>query len=170
MNLVKISGTDHVQGSAAAPITLIEYADYQCPYCRQAYYIVKDLQKQLGPQLQFCFRNYPLQDLHPHALHAAVAAETADMEGKFWEMHDKIFENQRLLDDRSLLNYAIAIGLDENKFIKDFGADAPANKIQADLDSGNKAKVEATPTFFVNGQLFEGTWMTDDFLNYLKSL
>ncbi|GHS98539.1 hypothetical protein FACS189421_07330 [Bacteroidia bacterium] len=169
MSSVKVSSSDHIQGQENAPVILIEYGDYQCPYCGQAYYIVKNLQKKLGDQLQFVFRNYPLQDLHPHALHAALAAETAGLEGKFWEMHDIIFENQRRLDDPSLAAYAKKIGLDEAKFEKDFGSKPTINKVQADVFSGDIAKVDQTPSFFVNGKLFEGDWTTNEFLEFLEA-
>jgi protein-disulfide isomerase len=170
MSLEKVSGSDHIQGSANAPIVLVEYGDYQCPYCGQAYYIVKNLQKKLGDKLQFVFRNYPLTDLHPHALHAAIAAETAAIEDKFWEMHDIVFENQRRLDDQSLVGYAQKIGLDAEKFKKDFGGDPSKEKVREDVASGNKAGVEGTPTFFVNGKYFDGNWTNEEFLEYLESL
>jgi protein-disulfide isomerase len=170
MTKVKVTSADHVQGPANAPIVLVEYGDFQCPYCGQAYYIVKNLQKQLGDKLQFIFRNFPLEDLHPRALHAAIAAETAAIDGKFWEMHDILFENQRHLDDRSLVEYAQKIGLDPAKFEKDFGNEAVQEKVSDDVESGAKAGVEGTPYFFVNGILFEGNWTNNDFLEYLKSV
>jgi protein-disulfide isomerase len=170
MSTVKVTDSDHKLGADNAPVVLVEYADYQCPYCGEGYYIVKNLQKKLGDKLQFVFRNYPLTDLHPHALHAALAAETAALEGKFWEMHDKIFENQRRLDDSSLLAYAEAVGLDGAKFQKDFSNPAVVEKVQQDVNSGNAAGVDGTPYFFVNGKLFEGNWQTNDFLEYLESL
>ena len=170
MSTVKVTPTDHVQGSANAPIVLVEYGDYQCPYCGQAYYIVKNLQKKLGDKLQFVFRNFPLVDLHPNAYHAALAAETAAIEDKFWEMHDILFENQRHLDDASLLSYIEKIGLNVAKFEKNFGSEAVGKKIEDDLESGQKAGVEGTPYFFVNGKLFEGNWTNDEFLHYLEKL
>ncbi|GHV59803.1 hypothetical protein FACS1894182_14430 [Bacteroidia bacterium] len=168
MRKVNVTSTDHVQGPANAPIVLVEYGDYQCPYCGQAYYIVKNLQKKLGDKLQFIFRNFPLEDLHPYALHAAIAAETAGIEGKFWEMHDILFENQRHLDDSALLEYAKKIGLDAAKFEKDFGNQATQDKVSNDVQSGTNAGVDGTPYFFVNGKLFEGNWMNDGLLEYLK--
>jgi protein-disulfide isomerase len=170
MSLEKVTSADHAQGPAEAPITLVEYGDYQCPYCGQAYNIVKNLQKKLGDKVRFIFRNYPLQDLHPYALHAAIAAETANIEGKFWEMHDIIFENQRRLDDASLTAYAKEIGLDKNKFQNDFGSKPTVDKVNADVESGNKAGVDGTPSFFVNGKFFEGNWTNSEFLQYLENL
>jgi protein-disulfide isomerase len=99
---------DHIQGPATAPITLVEYGDYQCPYCGQAYPIVKELQERLGKKLRFVFRNFPLSTMHPHAEHAAEAAETAGAHGKFWEMHDMLYENQEALEDGALVEYASA--------------------------------------------------------------
>ena len=170
MSSIKVSSSDRVQGSLSASIVLVEYADYQCPYCRKANRIVKQIQEKLGNKLAYIFRNYPLQDLHPNALHAAIAAETANIQGKFWEMHDMIFENQRSLEDASLLNYAKEIGLDVKQFEKDFGSQPTVEKVKEDIQSGNKAGVEGTPTFFVNGVFFEGNWSSDEFLDYLESL
>jgi protein-disulfide isomerase len=170
MILVKVSNADHIQGSSSAPIILVEYGDYQCPYCRKANRIVKQLQENLGNQLTCIFRNYPLQDLHPNALHAAIAAETANIQGKFWEMHDMIFENQRNLDDSSLISYAKEIGLDVTQFEKDFGSQPTVEKVEEDINSGNRFGVEGTPTFFVNGKFFSGDWSSDEFLDYLKTL
>ena len=170
MNLEKVTSSDHVQGTSDAVITLVEYADYQCPYCREAFFVVKDLQKKLGNRLKIVFRNYPLQGLHPHAVSAAVAAETADIQDKFWEMHEMLFENQQRLDDSAIISYAEKIGLDMEKFAKDFGSEPTIEKVKQDIDSGNKAGVDSTPTFFVNGVYFDGNWSNEEFLNYLESL
>ncbi|MDR2954489.1 MAG: DsbA family protein, partial [Prevotella sp.] len=96
---------DHVQGKPNAPVELIEYGDYQCPYCGKAYYIIKDIQEKMGDNLKFVFRNFPLTDLHEYALHAALASEAAGLQGKFWEMHDTLFENQRYLNDGDIVKY-----------------------------------------------------------------
>ena len=151
---LEVNKNDHVQGPVNAPIELIEYADYQCPYCKKAYHIVKDIQKELGDKVKFVFRNFPLTELHPHALHAAIAAEIAASHGKFWEMHDLLFENQNALDDYYLLEYARKLGIN--------AAD--------DYDSGLENDVQGTPTFFVNGEQFDGNWMNSEFLEYLESL
>src|SRR5687767_15951877 len=97
---------DHSQGDANAAVTLVEYGDYECPHCGRAYPIVKELQRRLGPQLRFVFRNFPLSQVHPHAQHAAEAAEAAAVDGRFWEMHDALFEHQDALGDRHLIEYA----------------------------------------------------------------
>src|SRR6202044_1590923 len=107
---VPVTTEDHAQGPANAPVTLVEYGDYECPYCGQAYPIVKELQKLEGKSLRFVFRNFPLAQVHPHAVHAAYAAEAAAKQGKFWEMHDKLYENQQALEDHDVLMYAREIG------------------------------------------------------------
>jgi Protein-disulfide isomerase len=170
MSFVKVTSSDHIQGESEAPIELVEYGDYQCSYCGQAYFIIKNIQKEMGKDLKFIFRNYPLEDLHPNALHAAIAAETAANHGKFWEMHDTLFENQRRLDDSAIISYAQKIGLDVKSFEKEFGSQSTIEKVEYDTASGNKAGVEGTPTFFVNGKRFNGNWTNSSFLEYLKSL
>jgi len=166
---LKVNANDHVLGNTNAPIELIEYADYQCPYCQQAYYILKDIQNELGNDLKFVFRNFPLPNLHPHAIHAAVAAETASAQNRFWEMHDTLFENQKNLDDHHLLQYAEEIGLDINRFEKDFGKDPYFQKVNHDYETGVQNNVQGTPTFFINGDIYEGNWMDSSFITYLKS-
>lgn len=121
MKIVKLalpvsSEKDHIQGSMNAPVTLVEYGDYECPYTGQAHPIVKEIQKQLGDRLLFVFRNFPLTQIHAHAEHAAEAAEAAAAQGKFWDMHDYLFKHQRALDDNHLLKYAEEIGINTNKF------------------------------------------------------
>lgn len=169
MSTTKVNTSDHVQGSPSAPVLLVEYADYQCPYCGMAYPIIKKLQKHFGDKMVFVFRNYPLQDLHPFAVQAAVAAEAANLQGKFWEMHDLIFENQRHLDKESLVGYAEKIGLNIEKFKQAFNDPALIKKIESDIASGNKAEVEGTPAFFVNGNYFTGNWTTKEFQDYIES-
>src|SRR5277367_5794017 len=106
------AGWDHIQGPIDAPVTLLEYGDYQCPFCGEAYHTVKAVQAELGEQLCFAFRNFPLTNVHPYAEHAAEAAESAGAQGRFWEMHDLLFENQEALADEDLARYASALGLD----------------------------------------------------------
>lgn len=170
MSQIKINESDHIQGSPEAPVVLVEYADYQCPYCGQAYSIIKQLQKRFGDKMAFVFRNYPIQELHPFAVHAALAAEAAKLQGKFWEMHDIIFENQRHLDDSSLLKYAKEIGLDIPKFEKDFSSTTTIQKIQKDVQSGNDVTVQGTPAFFINGKFFPGNWTSTEFPDMLEKL
>ena len=110
---------DHIQGPVDAPIKLLEYGDYECPYCGEAYPVVKEVQKRLGKRLCFAFRNFPLANAHPHAEHAAEAAEAAAAQGRFWEMHDLLYENQGDLEDEDLARYATALGLDAQRLLKE---------------------------------------------------
>src|SRR2546421_6531355 len=108
---VPVSERDHSQGPVTAPVTLVQYGDYECPYTRQSTTVVQALQAQLGERLRFVFRNFPLVQIHPHALHAAEAAEAAAAQGKFWEMHDYIFHHQHTLEDADLARFAEAVFL-----------------------------------------------------------
>jgi protein-disulfide isomerase len=138
-----VGANDHVQGPAKAPITLVEYGDYECPYCGEAYPITKALQKRLGDKLRFVFRNFPLNQAHPHAEHAAEAAEAAGAQGKFWEMHDLLYENQDALDDEDLLRYAKALHLDVPRFVKDMEEHRYADRVREDFRSGVRSGVNA---------------------------
>jgi protein-disulfide isomerase len=158
---------DHIQGPQNAPITLVEYADYECPYCGEADAIIKEIQERLGDQLCFAFRNFPLTTMHPHAEHAAEAAEAAGGQNRFWEMHDLLFENQDALDDEALLEYAAEAGLDISHWISDMEAGNYLVRIQEDLKSGTRSGVEGTPTFFINGSRYEGGYDLDSLLEAL---
>src|SRR5438552_14168548 len=148
-NLMRpVAGRDHIQGRIDAPIVLVEYGDFECSYCGQAYPTVKETQERLGDRLCFVFRNFPLVDSHPHAQHAAEAAEAAGVQGKFWEMHDLLFEHQDSLDDDDLREYAAALDLDVPRFMRDISNGAHAPRVEEDLESGERAGVDGTPTFF----------------------
>jgi protein-disulfide isomerase len=142
---------DHRQGPENAPVTLLEYGDYECPYCGEAYPIVKEIQRRLGDRLRFVFRNFPLTQSHPHAQHAAEAAEAAAGQEKFWEMHDYLFEHQRALDDAHLVQYAVALNLDEETFKREMTEHVHTNRVHEDFLSGVRSGVNGTPTFFING-------------------
>ncbi len=148
---VEISPDDHLRGSPTAPSRLVIYGDYECPYTRKALISVATLREDLGDSLVFAFRNFPLTEIHPHALPAALAAEAADTQGKFWEMHDLLFRRQNFLEDRDLLGYARSLGLDEDRFRADREAEKGLPRIEADLRSGDRNGVEGTPGIFVNG-------------------
>ena len=152
-----VSARDHAQGPAAAPITLVEYGDYQCPYCGAAYPEIKRLQKALGKKLRFVFRNFPLTQSHPYALIAAEAAEAAAFQGKFWEMHDMIYENQDELEPDILLTWAETVGLDLEKFGTAIRQEEIAKKIKEDRKSGIASGVNGTPCLFINGSRYDGT-------------
>jgi len=151
-----MAGRDHIQGPIDAPIALVEYGDYECPYCGEAYPVVKAIQKRLGNRLCFVFRNFPLIDSHPHAQHAAEAAEAADLQGKFWEMHDMLFENQDDLADEDLTRYATSLGLDAARIMREVLSGTHARRVREDLQSGERADVNGTPTFFINGERYDG--------------
>src|SRR5260370_16931126 len=141
---------DHRRGPETATVTLVEYGDYECPYCGKAYPIVKEIERRLGDRLRFVFRNFPLTQSHPHAEHAAEAAEAAAVQGKFWEMHDSLFEHQRALDDAQLVHYAVALHLDMETFERELTAHVHAHRVHEDFLSGVRSGVNGTPTFFIN--------------------
>ncbi|MDX1931794.1 MAG: thioredoxin domain-containing protein [Capsulimonadales bacterium] len=149
---------DHIAGPETAPVTLVEYGDYECPYCGRAYPIVKRLQEAMGDQLRFVFRNFPLSEMHPHAAHAAAAAEAAAAQGKFWEMHDLLYEHQRSLSDANIERIAVALGLDEKKLIEEVRDGAYATRIEEDFMGGVRSGVNGTPTFFINGHRHNDSW------------
>jgi protein-disulfide isomerase len=151
-----VAGRDHIQGPIDAPVALVEYGDYECPYCGTAYPIIKAIQKRLGNRLCFAFRNFPLANSHPHAQHAAEAAEAAGAQGKFWEMHDLLFENQEALDDEDIVQYATALGLDANRLITEVLAGTHTARVREDFRSGARGGVNGTPTLFINGERYEG--------------
>jgi protein-disulfide isomerase len=149
---------DHVIGPPKAPITLVEYGDYECPYCGRAHPAVKEVRRQLGNELRFAFRHFPLTRVHPHAERAAEAAEAAAAEGaqKFWLMHDLLFEHQDALEDADLLLYADAIDLDVERFARELALGTYAGRVREDFLSGVRSGVNGTPTFFINGRRHDG--------------
>jgi protein-disulfide isomerase len=156
-----VAQRDHIQGRADAPIALVEYGDYECPYCGEAYPIIKAIQEGLGDRLCFAFRNFPLVNSHPHAQHAAEAAEAAGAQGKFWAMHDLLFENQGALEDDDLAQYGATLGLDARRLIAEVLAGAHSARVREDFRSGARGGVNGTPTFFVNGVRYDGTPSVD---------
>jgi protein-disulfide isomerase len=163
-----VSGKDHVQGNSHAVIELVEYGDYQCPYCGAAYPIVKDIQEEFDSNLKFIFRNFPLEKIHPQAWIAAVATEAAGIQGKFWEMHDVIFEHQSHLTTQDLLKYAQQIGLDVPVFESDLNNETLAKKVDGDFESGIRSGVNRTPGFFINGEKYQGEWDKKTLADYIK--
>jgi protein-disulfide isomerase len=149
---------NHIRGPRSAPVTLVEYGDYECPYCGKAYYVLKELEQRAGNLLRFVFRNFPLTTVHPHAERAAEAAEAAGAQDKFWEMHDLLFENQRALEDEDLMGYAAQAGLDITRFIRDMREVRHLNRMREDFLSGARSGVNGTPTFFINGFRHDGPW------------
>jgi protein-disulfide isomerase len=166
---VPVSQQDHQQGPATAPVTLVEYGDYECPYCGEAYPIVKEIQRRLGDQLRFVFRNFPLTQSHPHAEHAAEAAEAAAGQEKFWEMHDSLFEHQQALDDAHLVHYAVALQLDKDRFVREMTAHVYANRVREDFLSGVRSGVNGTPTFFINGVRHDDSYELETLLAAIEA-
>lgn len=153
---VPVGPEDHAQGLADAPVTLVEYGDYQCPHCGRAYPIVKALQKSFGKQLRFAFRNFPLREIHPYAEPAAEAAEFAAAHGKFWEMHDLILENQNSLSEQMLGELAQRLTLDRQGLKEALDSGTFAERVQRDFSGGVRSGVNGTPTFFINGVRHDG--------------
>jgi protein-disulfide isomerase len=161
---------DHIQGTADAAVTLVEYGDYECPYCGAAYPIIKEVQSRMGARLRFVFRNFPITTSHPHAEQAAEAAEAAASQGRFWEMHDLLYENQRHLGELDLSGYAEQLGLDVESFGNQLAEHVHAARVHEDFMSGVRSGVNGTPTFFVNGVRFDGNWTeVDAFVAALES-
>jgi protein-disulfide isomerase len=148
---VPVSESDHIKGNNNAPIELVEYGDYQCPYCGEAYTAIKELEKRLGKKLKFVFRNFPLTNTHANAEIAALAAESAAAQGKFWEMYEMLFKNQNNLQEADLIGYAEKIGLDMGKFKNDLDNKSYLQKVKDDFESGVRSGVNRTPSFYVNG-------------------
>ena len=165
---VPIGSADHYRGRIDAPMQLAVYGDYECPYTRRALIQVRTVRETLADDLVFVFRNFPLVEIHPHAMHAARAAEAAAEQGKFWEMHDVLFDHQRALTDGDLAGYARELGLDEARFDRDRGAQAVLSRIESDVDSGESSGVEGTPTLFINGQLHRGSCDASHLVDALK--
>jgi protein-disulfide isomerase len=155
-----VSEQDHAEGPASANVTLLEYGDFQCPYCGAAYPIVKKLQKAMGRDMRFVFRHFPLREAHPHALHAAIAAEAVGLHGDpaFWKMHDALYEHQKALDDANLFRYAKACGVPAAEVAAAFAGGPAADRVRADFRSGIRSGVNGTPTFFVNGLRYDDDW------------
>jgi protein-disulfide isomerase len=142
---------DHVRGSPTGRL-IIEYGDYECPYSRQAYHAIEQVERQLGGNVRFAFRHFPLTGIHPHALAAASAAEAAAQQGRFWDMHELLFHRQKALEDGDLLRYAAQLGLDVAAFDRDRASTAVLERIQRDVNSGlASGQVLGTPTLFIDG-------------------
>jgi protein-disulfide isomerase len=160
---------DHVLGDPAAPVSLVEYGDYECPYCGRAQLVVKEVLRQVGPEVLFVFRHFPLAELHPHALIAAEAAEAAGAQGQFWPMHAMLFANQRALEPADLLGYAKSLGLETPRFVRELAAHTHRDKVRADFRSGVRSDVHGTPTFFVDGVQHDADWDAATLLAALRA-
>jgi protein-disulfide isomerase len=159
---------DHIQGPVDAPVTLVEYGDYECPYCGAAYPIVKEVQTRMGERLRFVFRNFPITTSHPHAEQAAEAAEAAAAQGRFWPMHDLLYENQRRLREPDLRGYAEQLGIDVERFEKELAEHVHAARVHEDFMSGVRSGVNGTPTFYINGVRHDDSYELETLLAALQ--
>jgi len=158
---VPVDEQDHSQGPADAPITLVLYGDYECPYTRQSLTGVRAIQQELGARLRFVFRNFPLLEIHPHALQCAEAAEAAAAQGKFWEMHTYIFHHQHTLEDSDLQRFAEAVGLNMTQLEQDMTHHRYRDRIKRDVEGGEESGVQGTPTFYINNVRYEASWQQE---------
>jgi len=156
-----IGPRDHVLGPPNAPARLVEYGDYECPYCARAHYEVAEVLRRVGNHVRYAYRQFPLTQLHPHALLAAQAAQAAGIEGRFWPMHSILFEHQRALEPSDLIGYAETLGIDVRRFARDLRSGVHLPQIEAAFRSGVQSGVNGTPTFFLNGARIEGRWDAD---------
>jgi protein-disulfide isomerase len=166
----RITKRDHISGDRTAALVLLEYGDYQCPSCGDSYRAVNKSIRQLGKNIVFVFRNFPLTDIHPDAFDAALAAEAAALQNKFWEMYAQLCQNQAYLNEQERFSYAKRIGLDMDRFGKDIQSQALASKIENDIESGIKSGISGTPSFYVNGGKFDGEWEGEGLVQYLNGL
>jgi predicted DsbA family dithiol-disulfide isomerase len=148
---------DHISGLRSAPISLVEYGDFECPYCRAAEPIVAALREAFGEHLSLTFRHFPMREVHPHGEHAAEVAEAAGSQGMFWEMHDTLFANQNALDDSSLLRYAAGLGLDAGRVERELADRVHSDRVDDDRSGGLASGVNGTPTFYIDGLRYEGS-------------
>jgi len=153
---IAVNSNDHVQGDLSAEIVLVEYGDYQCPHCRNAYGIIKQIQKEFGERLAYIFRHFPVTESHFYARQAAIATEAAGLQDKYWDMHDMIYEHQEKLSTAGLVDFAKKIGLDMKRFKRDIKDENLELKVDNDFEGGARSGVNFTPTFFINGARFEG--------------
>ncbi len=158
MLTIPVGPDDHVQGDTKAPVVLVEYGDYECPHCGRAYPIVKRVQKHLGTKLKFVFRNFPLNEIHPNAEIAAESAEFAGAGGKFWEMHDAIFDHQQSLSAELLVELAGKLHLPKQGLSEAIEEGTFRERVRADFIGGVRSGVNGTPTFFINGERHEGSF------------
>jgi protein-disulfide isomerase len=149
---------DRQLGGARAVVTLVEFGDYECPFCGRAHSVVTEILRRMGDEILFVFRQFPLARAHPHALSAALAAEAADAQGEFWPMHNTLFLNQAALRDEDLIGHAENLGLDVERFSADLASRKHMPKVRSDFRSGIRSGVNGTPTFFIDGERFDRSW------------
>jgi protein-disulfide isomerase len=164
-----VDQADHTIGPAHAPVTLVEFGDYQCPHCKAAHPVVKSLLEAFGENIRFVFRHFPLASVHEFAFPAAIAAEAADKQKKFWQMHDMIYDNQHLLiSQRVLWDFGVAIDLNMTLFKMELMNSELAEKVEANFESGVRSGVNGTPSFFINGIRYNGMYNFDSLFTAIK--
>jgi protein-disulfide isomerase len=151
-----VSRRDHLLGSPNLEIVLVEYGDFECPFCAEVEPVLRELRHSLPNSLLFAFRHFPMAEAHPHSLHAAEAAEAAGVQGKFWQMHDCLFANHDALEDEDLIHYAAAVGCNLDQFTRDMAEGRYAARVREDFLSGVRSGVNGTPTLFINGMRYDG--------------
>ena len=161
---------DHVRGPRLALVSLVEYGDFECPYCRAAVEIVSGLQHALGDQLSFTFRHFPMREVHPHAQHAAEVAEAAGAQGHFWDMHDRLFAGKGALDDQSLIRDGFELDLDAEALVHELADHTYAGRVEEDRRSGLASGVTSTPTFFIDGMRYDGSLSLPKMLATIREL
>ncbi len=154
--------TEHYKGGADANVTIVEYSDFQCPACGRAQPIVERVIQDYGDRIKFVYRHYPLVSIHPYAWKAAEASECADEQEKFWEYHDRLFENQNALTISDLKRYALELGLDTSSFNACLDSGAMSKYVQRDSQRAVSARARGTPEFFINGELMQGSLTFDN--------
>jgi len=167
--VVPVGPRDHVRGPAQAPVTLVEYGDYECPYSGAAYPIIEEVRRRLGDDLRFVFRHFPLSRIHPHAAKAAEAAEAAAAQGTFWPMHDLLFTHQDALEEDELVSYAAMLGLDLVRFSDELTSGVHAARVRDDFMNGVRSGVAGTARFFINGRGYAGVAETGMLLAALRA-
>ena len=167
---VPVGSDDHSRGPLDTKLTVVEYGDYQCPYCGQAYPIVEKLMTTFAESMRLVFRNLPLADVHPHAEAAAEVAEAVGLQGKFWEIHDTLFEHQRDLSAAALQRYITDVGADVQRATKDIAGGGPRARVEEDFESAIRSGANGTPTFFVNGERYDGSWQYQPFSEFLSQV
>jgi protein-disulfide isomerase len=163
-----VTSRDHIQGPEDAPLTLVEYGDYECPSCGSAYPIVKRVQEKFGKRLRFVFRNFPLSEIHPHAESAAETAEFAAAQGRFWEMHDLLFENQEQLSEALYSELVQELGLSPAALRQAIEEGKYKDRVRTDFSSGVRSGVNGTPTFFIKGTRHDGPFDYETLVSALR--
>ena len=166
--VVPVSERDHVLGAEDAQVTLVEYGDLECPYCRQVNPVIQELRRRLGGRVRYVFRHFPIRSSHFHAQLAAEAAEAAGAQGKFWERQESLLEHQEALDTSHILEYAAQLDLDLEQFERDLQEHTYAERVREDFQGGVRSGVNGTPSFFINGTRYDGAWDLESLIDAVK--